>query len=116
MTLTLAEMIATRLEELAADVRRLARSSESALAAPLAREQGHESGAPPPAPMPAAKSDTKPRLLLPQRELAQQIGVSARTLQRMRHERRLPAPVKLGGRPRWRRADIERWIEEQPSS
>lgn len=110
-----AELIARRLEDLAADVRAFGASSKTSLAVPARCEAGHEQGAATPAPTPMSPTKS-PSLLIAQRELADLIGASERTVQRMRHEGLLPAPLKFGGRPRWRRADIERWVKEQPSS
>ncbi len=50
--------------------------------------------------------------MLTPNELAKLIQVHTRTLRRMRHEGKIPEPVYLNSRPRWRRADIDRWLEE----
>jgi predicted DNA-binding transcriptional regulator AlpA len=39
-------------------------------------------------------------------------GVNLRTLRRMRHEQRAPKPLTKDPL-RWRRSDVERWIEER---
>ena len=50
-------------------------------------------------------------LLLSATGVAQLVDVSPRTLRRIRKERGFPKPVKGPGHPRWRRRDIEKWIE-----
>jgi excisionase family DNA binding protein len=49
-------------------------------------------------------------LLLSARTLADRLGVSLRTLWRLRAARKLPTPVKIGGSIRWRADDIDDWI------
>jgi prophage regulatory protein len=39
-------------------------------------------------------------------------GCSPRMVWRMRDTGDIPAPLRLGGLVRWRRADIERWISD----
>jgi predicted DNA-binding transcriptional regulator AlpA len=53
-----------------------------------------------------------PRQLMSQRDLADFMQVDERTLRNWRHEGLVPPPVTVGRSPRWRRRDIERWIEE----
>jgi excisionase family DNA binding protein len=50
-------------------------------------------------------------LLLSARTLAERLGVSVRTLWRLRTSGKLPQPVRLGGAIRWRAGEIEAWIE-----
>ena len=47
--------------------------------------------------------------LLSAKELARTLGVSLRTLRRLRQQRRFPRPVK-GVRLRWRCGDVARWM------
>ena len=49
--------------------------------------------------------------LLDAEAVAQMIGVSERTLRRERKGRAFPKPVKGRGCPRWRRRDIEVYLE-----
>jgi predicted DNA-binding transcriptional regulator AlpA len=49
-------------------------------------------------------------LLLSAEKLAQILGISIRTLWRLRAAGKLPVPIRLGGSVRWRLADIEAWI------
>ena len=51
-----------------------------------------------------------PSLLLSARTLAKRLGVSVRTLWRLRSAGKLPTPVRLGGVVRWRVADIDAWV------
>ena len=51
--------------------------------------------------------------LLTVADIADLLRVSTRTIHRYRSEGRLCEPLLLGGRtPRWRRADIQRWLAE----
>lgn len=49
-------------------------------------------------------------LLLGAERLSEILGVSKRTLWRLRSAGRLPRPVSLGGSIRWRADEIRRWI------
>lgn len=52
------------------------------------------------------------KLLLTARQVADALGISERKVWSMHTTARLPAPVQLGDRStRWRRTDLERWIE-----
>lgn len=44
-------------------------------------------------------------------ELARHLGVNVRTLRRMRHEGAIPGPVRVGRLVRWRRADVDRFLQ-----
>jgi len=48
-------------------------------------------------------------------QLAELLGVNLRTLRRMRHEDRAPKPIRGEGALRWRRADVERWMQAEAS-
>jgi predicted DNA-binding transcriptional regulator AlpA len=54
----------------------------------------------------------RPDVLLSARDVAEVFGIGIRTLRRWRHEGRAPRPLKGKGPLRWRRADIDRWLEE----
>jgi excisionase family DNA binding protein len=41
------------------------------------------------------------------------LGCDPRTLRRWRHEKKVPRPVRIGGRLRWRRRDLLPWIEKR---
>lgn len=43
--------------------------------------------------------------------LAQMLGLSVRTIRRLDAAGKLPRPIKIGGAVRWRRAEIELWLE-----
>jgi excisionase family DNA binding protein len=49
-------------------------------------------------------------ILLSARTLAKRLGLSVRTLWRLRSGGKLPPPVRLGGAVRWRAADIDAWV------
>jgi predicted DNA-binding transcriptional regulator AlpA len=52
--------------------------------------------------------------LLSEREVAALLGVSVRTLRRWRLELNYgPPAVRIGRFPKYRRGDVEQWIEEQ---
>lgn len=48
--------------------------------------------------------------LLSAGKLAERLGVSIRTLWRLRAAGKLPHPIRLGGSVRWRPEDIQAWI------
>lgn len=50
------------------------------------------------------------RLLIDIRELAVLLSRSVPALERDQAAGRLPAPVRVGGSRRWRRAEIEGWV------
>ncbi len=102
------------LGDLAEVGRKLVETSESALA--LLREGEAEcrlTGREPEAkePMPI----TNRSLLLTQRQVADLLQVATRTLARMRNDARtkFPRPVKRARALRWRRRDIEEWLESR---
>ncbi len=51
-------------------------------------------------------------LLLSAETVAELLGISIRTLWRLRAAGRLPRPVRLGGSVRWRPEDIQAWIAD----
>lgn len=50
-------------------------------------------------------------MLLDADALAQELGVSIRTVRRLDAAGKLPKPVRLGAAVRWRRDEIIRWIQ-----
>ena len=44
-------------------------------------------------------------------DFAERLAVSDRTFSRLKSAGRIPAAVQIGSRPRWRREEIELWIE-----
>ena len=50
-------------------------------------------------------------LLLTAKELARLLGVAPCTVWTWHAAGRIPLPVKIGGVTRWRRSEIEQWIE-----
>jgi len=97
--------LASRLADIS---RELDQILQTAVDAPLPVEAGQAS-------TPAMPTKPEPSLLLNQRELAELLGVNVRTLQRMRHAGELPPTVPVGRRLRWRRGDVETWLEERTS-
>jgi excisionase family DNA binding protein len=53
--------------------------------------------------------------ILTLKELATYLKIAERTLYRLAQEHQLPA-FKVGGSWRFRRADIDRWIEDQTAA
>src|SRR5262245_19983151 len=51
--------------------------------------------------------------LLTATRVAELLGIDVRTLRRMRHEGRAPKPVRGKGPLRWRRSDVEHWLQER---
>jgi excisionase family DNA binding protein len=51
--------------------------------------------------------------LLTQQQLAAELQVSLRTLERWRQEGNGPAFIRVGRAPRYRRADIDAWLDQQ---
>jgi excisionase family DNA binding protein len=50
--------------------------------------------------------------LMTQQDLAAYLGCNVRTLRRWGHEGRIPHPISIGRVQRWRRADVDRWLED----
>ena len=59
-----------------------------------------------------AASQPRPALMSVN-EIARELGVSVRTLQRLKQLGQVPAPTTIGGQVRWRRADVEAWLAEK---
>ncbi len=59
--------------------------------------------------MEADKSNTQ--VLLSTRQLADRFDCSIRHIQRLNDSGKLPRPLKLGNLIRWRRSEIENWID-----
>lgn len=55
-------------------------------------------------------ADAPPPLLLDIKCLAVLLTRSVASLERDQAAGRLPAPVRIGGSKKWRRADIEAWV------
>ena len=54
-----------------------------------------------------------PEALLTQQQLADELQITVRTLERWRQEGTGPAFIRVGRSPRYRRADIDAWLERQ---
>ena len=54
-------------------------------------------------------SEVEP-LLIPVRDVARMLGISARSVWRQHRTRKLIAPLQIGGSVRWRRDELERWV------
>jgi predicted DNA-binding transcriptional regulator AlpA len=50
-------------------------------------------------------------MLVTANQVCAMLQISLRTLWRMRSGRLLPTPVRLGSSVRWRRDEIQKWIE-----
>jgi excisionase family DNA binding protein len=50
-------------------------------------------------------------LMLKVKEVAHLLGVSERKIYRLRDAKEIPAPIKIGHSTRWRRKDIELFVE-----
>jgi excisionase family DNA binding protein len=61
---------------------------------------------------PSAPAGATPADLLDIHAVARRLTVSERTVRRLVARGAMPAPVRLGALIRWRRADLDRWIEE----
>ena len=59
-----------------------------------------------------AASQPRPALM-DANEVARELGVGLRTLQRLRQLGQVPSPITIGGQIRWRRADVEAWVAEK---
>ncbi len=64
--------------------------------------------------MPAQRAPTCE--LLTAADLCSMLKLDARTLRVLRHEGRVPEPIKLGRSLRWRRAEVEAWIAGEQSA
>ena len=50
-------------------------------------------------------------LVVDARDFAHILVLSVRTIRRLDCSGKLPRPVKIGGAVRWRRAEVEAWVE-----
>lgn len=91
------ELIARRLGELVDELRSLRGSSQERLAVPADKPQSR-----------VVDSET-----MGADELASILKVEPRTIRRWAHLRKLPKPLRIGNRLRWRCRTIERWQREQ---
>ncbi len=51
--------------------------------------------------------------LLTARDVAQRLACDERTVRRLSREGKLPRPIKVGRRLRWRAAEIDEWLERR---
>ena len=57
----------------------------------------------------------QPALLLRRRDVLALLGISHSALYRYMHHASFPRPIRIGPKAvRWRRDEIERWIEARP--
>jgi excisionase family DNA binding protein len=63
-------------------------------------------------PVPTIPAEPTQHALLDVRGVAGLLGCSVRHVYRMADGGRMPAPLKLGALVRWRRADLERWLDQ----
>ena len=64
-----------------------------------------------PIPSGSVSSVRDPAALLDVRAVAAMLGCSCRHVYRLADGGKMPAPVHLGASVRWRRADIQAWID-----
>lgn len=57
-----------------------------------------------------AESSERP-LLMTAQEVGELLGLSARSVWRLTAIGAAPRPIRLGGSTRWRRSEIERWVD-----
>lgn len=53
------------------------------------------------------------RPLLTIKELAELLGVSIATINRWNRAGEIPAPIVIGGSIRWKRVEVEKWLDEK---
>ena len=51
-------------------------------------------------------------VLLTVKEVAEMLGLSERTVYRLADMGKMPRPVKIGAAVRWRRNELDQWIED----
>jgi prophage regulatory protein len=51
-------------------------------------------------------------VLLTVKEVAETLGLSERTVYRLADMGKMPRPVKIGAAVRWRRNELDTWIED----
>ena len=66
-----------------------------------------------PAPVIAGKTTERPNRLLDVNETAAILGISKSSLYSMRYAGEAPPAIKVGSRLRWRRLDVDEWIEDR---
>lgn len=63
------------------------------------------------------KNETQPpTILLTRNEVAHQLRISERQLDRMRDQGLVPSPITVGSSPRWSRSSIIKWVEAHEQS
>lgn len=60
---------------------------------------------------PRATAPAEPAILIDTAALAALLGTTDRNLRRLMAAGRLPAPVLVGRRKRWRRKEVEAWVD-----
>jgi len=50
--------------------------------------------------------------LLNVREVSEMLGISERTIYRLSDAADMPQPVKLGASVRWRKQELENWVDD----
>ena len=50
--------------------------------------------------------------LLNVREVSEMLGISERTIYRLSDAAEMPQPVKLGASVRWRKQELENWVDD----
>jgi excisionase family DNA binding protein len=63
-------------------------------------------------PVPTLPAEPAQHALLDVRAVAGLLGCSVRHVYRMADGGRMPPPLKLGALVRWRRAELERWLDQ----
>jgi excisionase family DNA binding protein len=105
----LAAKLAPLLRHLANQCEKLAGSSGESLALFAETEGCHDVDAAATRPRKIMTNST----LLTARQVGELLQLDARTVRRRWREGSIPGAIQVGKSVRWRRRDIERWIEEQ---
>ncbi len=61
------------------------------------------------------RQDRIEAMTLDRQELARLLGISCRTVSRLRSKGAIPPPVKIGGLVRWRTRDVLQFLDKLPA-
>lgn len=61
--------------------------------------------------MPTDSHNERESRLLSAKDLAAMLGVSRRTVSRLKSAGKLPRPIRIGGSERWRRDELADWLQ-----
>ena len=74
--------------------------------------QGMTTTTPPPGQLRLAPDEHPERVLITVKELADMLGLSARTIWRMLNGGNMVKPVRIGKNARWRLYEVRQWIDD----